>query len=114
MSIRLFHRGARLVLPMPGWRGDHHERVWLALHRQPVAWDRILRPALALLGIDAEGADGERRSDPASLRWTNGPFWTTIRVRLPPSSVRKAALRSMGLLKAARYADAPASGADRV
>lgn len=102
MSVRLFHRGGRVVLPL-ATAGD--ERRWLALHVRPVAWDRIFTRALALVGLESTRRDNRLEFRGGALGWTPGWFWTTIRLRLPPASPKKNALVSSGLLKAARYAE---------
>jgi hypothetical protein len=102
MSIRLFHRHARLVIRLPARDGDE---VWIALHQRPVAWGGIFVPALALVGIRAEPSEEATLTFAGGkLIWTRETFWTTIRLHLPPSSAKKRALLAMGLLKAARYA----------
>lgn len=101
MSVRLFHKGARLVLPAPAGDGV---RVWIALHHRPVEWPAIFSGAVSLLGYaGAPEPDGLVFKD-GSVRWTRGPMWTTIRLRLPSGSPKKQALVAAGLLKAARYA----------
>jgi hypothetical protein len=102
MSVRLFHRNTRLVIPLRGRDGGD---LWIALHHRPVAWGSVFAPALALVGIRAEASeDGMLRYDGGKLIWTRETFWTTIRLHLPPCSAKKRALLAMGLLKAARYA----------
>jgi hypothetical protein len=100
MSIRLFHRGARLVIPLSS---SDASCVWWALHFRPVEWARIFRPSLDLLGLTGEDTAGALRFSGGGLDWTSGAFWTTIRLQLPPCSPKKAALLASGLLKAARY-----------
>ena len=101
MSIRLFHRGARIVLRTSD--GDR-DFAWCAMHRRAVPWADLFAPALTLVGFTCE-RDGEalRFGDGGRIHWTKGPLWTTIRLRLPPCSEKKAALLEAGLLKAARY-----------
>ena len=101
MSVRLFHRGARLVLPA---RGRDGAVTWRALHRRPIDWARLFEAPLRLLGYRTIAEPGGVRFGDGSLHWTTGAMWTTIRLRLPPCSERKAALLAAGLLKAARYA----------
>lgn len=102
MSVRLFHRGARLVIR---WSQPSPDRaVWCAMHRRPVPWGQVFRPTLRLLGFATDEAVAGLRFGAGSLDWTGGPFWTTLRLQLPPCSARKAALLAAGLLKAARYA----------
>ena len=104
MSVRLFHKGSRLVWRRRPIRG---EEVWYALHRSSVPWLGILAPALTLVGFQPEPiADGVRFGG-GTVRWTRGALGSTIRLTLPPCSERKAALLAAGLLKAARYAPAP-------
>ena len=102
MSVRLFHRHARFVVRLPDRDGCHR---WLALHRRPVAWDGIFSPALALVGFECASENEALQFGNGRLDWTRGPFWTTIRLRLPPCSPKKAALLAVGLFKAARYAN---------
>ena len=112
MSVRLFHRGGRLV--MRSSRASRQVSTWRALHVRPVAWEDVFRPALALLGFTVEtrgwGACRDRSfttlGETGSIRWTRGAFWTTIRVQLPVCSARKAELLAAALLKAARYRSA--------
>lgn len=102
MSVRLFHRHTRLVIPLQGRDGGD---LWIALHHRPVAWSSVFAPALALVGIRAEASGKDRlQFEGGKLIWTRKMFWTTIRLHLPPSSAKKRALLAMGLLKAARYA----------
>ncbi|HJR59886.1 MAG TPA: hypothetical protein VJ813_10820 [Vicinamibacterales bacterium] len=102
MSVRLFHRHARLVVT-----GATRDRVhtWYAWHWRPVAWADIFAPALLLVGFPSERGPAGLRFGDGSVHWTKGPLWTTIRLQLPPCSDRKAGLLASGLLKAARYAD---------
>jgi hypothetical protein len=101
MSVRLFHRGARLVAHV---RSGDGERVWVAFHRAPLGWGDLFAPALLLVGFSSR-RDGEavRFGDGGSIHWTRGAMWTTIRLRLPRCSEKKAALLASGLLKVARY-----------
>ena len=116
MSIRLFHRGGRLVISASG--AGSQARTWRALHLRPIAWQDVFRPALMLLGFTASAVDsglefasatelGTGPSAPlgtgGSIRWTRGAFWTTIRVQLPRCSAKKGDLLAAALLKAARY-----------
>lgn len=108
MSIRLRHRHARVVLG-GGQRGG--ARIWYAVHRRPVSWSDVFRPALVLVGFQPEPVAEGLGFGGGSLHWTKGLLWTTIRLRLPLCSEKKAALLASGLLKAARYA--AQTGADR-
>jgi hypothetical protein len=112
MSVRLFHRGARLVLVLRRREvetaaagaplGDHR---WLAVHRADHPWDQLFRNALGLLDISAAPcANGVDFGDGAGeVRWTRGRFWTHIEVRLFRGALRKRQLVAQALLKTARY-----------
>ena len=103
MSVRLFHRGARLVIRRRRVAGSAH---WHAIHRRPVAWENIFGAALSLIGHRAvPDTHGLAFGDGGAVHWTRGAMWTTIRLRLPPCSAKKAELLEAGLLKAARYAE---------
>jgi hypothetical protein len=108
VSVRLFHKGARLVIRRRSSPGAH---LWCAVHARPVEWAGILAPALRLLGFEPEPVADGLRFGAGSVRWTRGPAWTTIRLVLPPCSAAKAALLAGGLLKAARYAVPPSAPA---
>ena len=95
MSIRLWHRGSRLVFVIKQVDGTISEHRWLAVHYTPHPWVRIFDTAERLL--DLPGAPG------FELRWTNAPYWTTIDLRLTQGSLRKRQLIAAALLKAARY-----------
>jgi hypothetical protein len=102
MSVRLFHRDARFVMGLPERDGCHR---WLALHRRRIAWADIFTPALALVGFSCVSSEEALQFGDGRLDWTRRAFWTTIRLRLPPCSPKKAALLAAGLFKAARYAN---------
>ncbi len=71
MSVRLFHRGGRLV--MRSSRASRQVSTWRALHVRPVAWEDVFRPALALLGFTVENADGALRFGTGSTRSGQAP-----------------------------------------
>lgn len=97
MSVRLFHKGARVVLVVARREGEHEsEHRWIGLHLLPHQWTQIFRTALAML--DLQGPD--RGVD---LRWTPSRCWTRIELRLTQGSLRKRQLIAAALLKAARY-----------
>ena len=103
MSVRLFHARTRLVIRT---RSGDRGFTWRAFHRRPIDWTLVLTPALSLIGFSvAARAGGITFGDGGSIDWTRGALWTTIRLRLPPCSDRKAALLAAGLLKAARYGE---------
>ncbi|MBA2301349.1 MAG: hypothetical protein H0W08_01795 [Acidobacteria bacterium] len=108
MSIRLFHRDARIVLPRGVIDGAH---VWFAAHRRPVAWAALFAPALLLVGVTCQPDGDGLRFGSGNIRWRRGRLGTTIRLRLPPCSEKKAVLLARGLLKVARYGR-PADGAN--
>ena len=102
MSIRLFHRGARLVFvvrhPLPG-----RARWWAPGFRRH-DWGSILRHPLALLGLDPHPGDDRSISCRLGrLVWTSGSYWTTIDLHLNGGSTTKRKLVAAAILKAARY-----------
>ena len=105
MSVRLFHARSRLIVRM---QAEERTFTWYAFHRRAIDWAMVLTPALALVGFgSAARTDGIVFGHGGSIDWTRGALWTTIRLRLPPCSDRKAALLAAGLLKAARYGEGP-------
>lgn len=104
MSVRLFHRGARLVLVVR--RGGPGEQTWWAPHRGAPDWQTILLRQLRLLGIAAE-PDGSRSrlmTPLGQIEWKAGPRWSIMALRLGNGSETKRRLVTAALLKAARYA----------
>jgi hypothetical protein len=104
VSIRLFHKGARIVWPR---RPAPGVQVWYVVHRQVVEWEELFAPALRLIGLQPEAVPGGLRFAAGTIHWRRGALGSTIRVALPGCSERKAALLAAGLLKAARYAPVP-------
>ena len=109
MSVRLFHRGARLVLVVRRERPGRE--TWWAPHQRPHDWATLLARPLSLLGLSP------RREALQSvvcalgrIEWTVGRHWSTIRVDLDRGSEKKRRLVTAALLKAARYALPAASG----
>ena len=104
MSVRLFHRGARLVLVVrrlaPG------QVCWWSPALAPPDWGAILAPQLALLGLPpSPGSDDASLSCRlGDIRWTVARGWSIIRVRLDGGSDTKRRLVGAALLRAARYA----------
>lgn len=110
MSVRLFHKGTRIVFVV---RRDvaGHERWWSPC-RHPHDWGTILRGPLALVGLDP------RSDGPSSLmcrigrvNWTQARRWATIELHLDGGSATKRQLVATALLKAARYGRPGPSGA---
>ena len=111
MSVRLFHKNARLVLVAS--RDGAGGQTWWSPHRAPRDWPAILTPALTLLALDpVEGATGPLRFRIGSMDWTNVRYWSTITLRFDGGTERKRELVAAALLKAARYREA-VSGASR-
>jgi hypothetical protein len=95
MSVRLFHRGSRVVLVLGRDESDISQHRWLAVHYSTHPWDQIFAKAIAILDLTAApGLD---------LHWTVQRYWTKIDVRLTQGSLRKRQLIATALLKAARY-----------
>jgi hypothetical protein len=102
MSVRLFHRGARLVFVArhrpPG------DARWWAPSLQQHDWGSILLRPLVLLGLEPHLDDPESISCRLGrLVWTSGAYWTTIELHLNGGSTTKRKLVAAALLKAARY-----------
>jgi hypothetical protein len=104
MSVRLFHRGARVVLVVrrlaPG------QVCWWSPSLTPPDWGAILAPQLALLGLPPRpGPDNTSLSCRlGDIRWTIARPWSIIWVRLEGGSDTKRRLVAAALLRAARYA----------
>ena len=103
MSIRLFHKGARIVLVT--WRGSAGAESWWSPHRSPHHWAPILHARLALLALSPT-ADGKAAvvCRLGRIEWTPGRYWSTISVRLERGSVTKRTIVTAALLNAARFA----------
>ena len=102
MSVRLFHKDARLVLVTS--RNGSAEQVWWSPHLAPRNWAAVFQPALDLLVLAPEGrAENTVRFRLGSMHWTNARYWSTITLRFDAGSDRKRELVATALLKAARY-----------
>jgi hypothetical protein len=102
MSVRLFHKHARLVLVRS--RHGAGDETWWAPHLAPRNWTAILAPALRLLTLEPDPrGESAIRFRIGSMHWTNGRYWSTITLRFDAGSERKRALVAAALLKAARY-----------
>jgi len=103
MKIRLFHRGARIVIAVRRG-GAGHERWW-SPHWTAPDWRGILGPQLNLLGLDAGGSAGlpELRCRLGEINWTAGRRWSIITLQFSRGSDTKRRLAAAALLKAARY-----------
>jgi hypothetical protein len=106
MSVRLFHKNARLVVVVRREQTETTRERWLSVHLTSHPWRRILETALGRLDLPASG------SEPApdtlafalgELRWTGGRYWTTISLALNRAPLRKRQLIASALLRAARY-----------
>lgn len=107
MSVRLFHRGMRLVFVVR--RATGGDARWWVPSIRPHDWGTILTRPLALLELDP------RPDGPATISfrlgrmgWTASRCWSTIWLRLDRGSAPKRTLVAAALLKAARY------GSDKV
>lgn len=102
MSVRLFHKDARLVLVVS--RRGPGDETWWSPHRRARDWRRVLAPALELLALPpaAEGTD-RLTCRLGSIDWTNHRYWSTITARFGAGSPTKRQLICAALLKAARY-----------
>jgi hypothetical protein len=104
MSVRLFHRGARIVLvlrrPAPG------QEVWWSPHFGTPDWAAVLGQQLRLLGISFEAAGPAQLAlTPAGqIQWQAGRCWSIMRLRLDAGSETKRRLVAAAVLRAARYA----------
>ena len=103
MSVRLFHKGARIVLV--GRRDGAGEESWWSPHFARCDWAPILRARLELLALSPLAAgDAELACSLGRIKWTAGRYWSTISVRLERGSETKRTMVTAALLKAARYA----------
>jgi hypothetical protein len=104
MSVRLFHRGARLVVVVgrlaPG------DVRWWSPYATPPDWGAILGNQLALLGLPSQrGLGGMSLSCRlGEIHWTSARCWSIIALRLESGSETKRRLVAAALLRAARYA----------
>lgn len=102
MSVRLFHKNARIVLVTS--RNGSAEQIWWSPHLAPRNWAAVLHPALTLLVLAPEGrGETTLRFRLGSMHWTNARYWSTITLRFDAGSERKRELVAAALLKAARY-----------
>lgn len=103
MSVRLFHKGARIVLMVR--RTGAGVESWWSPHLASRDWAPILRARLALLALSPVSEGGAALvCRLGRIEWTAGRYWSTIAVRLERGSEKKRTLVAAALLKAARYA----------
>jgi hypothetical protein len=103
MSVRLFHKGARIVLVVG--RGGAGVESWWSPHFTPSDWEPILRTRLELLALSpVSDGNAALACSLGRIEWTDGRYWSTISVRLERGSILKRTLVAAALLKAARYA----------
>ena len=103
MSVRLFHRGARLVIVVR--RRAAGEERWWSPHLRVPDWRAVLEAQLMLLGLppQADAGPGIIRWGSGEIAWIDRRAWSTIDVRLHRGSDQKRRLVAKALLKAARY-----------
>jgi hypothetical protein len=102
VSVRLFHKGARLVFVVS--RRGPGDETWWSPHRAPREWAAVLAPALDLLVLPPHTEPGCLTCRLGSVDWTNARYWSTITVRFGAGSAQKRKLVCAALLRAARYA----------
>jgi hypothetical protein len=103
MSVRLFHRGARLVLVVR--RRSAGDETWWSPHFTIPGWAEILGRQLGLLGLPpAAEAAGRLTIRLGEINWIAASYWSIITLRLHAGSDVKRRLVATALLKAARYA----------
>lgn len=108
MKIRLFHRGARLVVVIRRDETETTRERWLCLHWSAHPWARILGTALRRLDLppietDSGSAPERLAFALGELGWTGGRYWTTINLTLASAPLRKRQLIASALVRAARY-----------
>jgi hypothetical protein len=103
MSVRLFHKGARIVLVVR--RESAGVGSWWSPHFIPRDWAPILRARLEVLALSpiSEG-NAALACSLGRIEWTARRYWSTISVRLERGSDTKRTLVTAALLRAARYA----------
>jgi hypothetical protein len=104
VTVRLFHRGARLVFVVR--RGPTGDQRWWSPHLSPPDWRGILTRGLALLGLPAQQESGGSAliCRIGRVEWTSGRRCSMIALRFTHGSELKRRLVAAALLKAARYA----------
>jgi hypothetical protein len=103
MSVRLFHKGTRLVFVV-GREGAGVE-TWWSPHLAPRDWTAILLERLDLLALAPVPENGAALACRLGrIEWTAAAYWSTISVRLDRGSDTKRSLVAAALLNAARYA----------
>jgi hypothetical protein len=103
MSVRLFHKGARLVLVVR--RTGAGIESWWSPHLAPGDWGPILRRPLELLSLSPLLVGGTALDCALGrIEWTARRYGSTIAVRLERGSNTKRTLVTVAVLKAARYA----------
>jgi hypothetical protein len=103
MSVRLFHKGARVVLVVRRERAGVEQ--WWSPHVVPRDWSQIFRARLELLALSPmPESDAAVTCRLGRLEWTAASYWSTISVRLEGGSETRRTLVTAALLNAARYA----------
>jgi hypothetical protein len=102
VSVRLFHKNARLVFVVSRRTAGHE--TWWSPHFAARDWGALLQPALQLLALGPDpAAGGCVKCRLGSVDWTNERYWSTITVRFDTGSPTKRKLVCTALLRAARY-----------
>jgi hypothetical protein len=109
MSVRLFHKGARIVVVVR--RAGAGVESWWSPHVAPRDWAPIFRARLELLALSpvSEG-DAALVCNLGRIEWTAERYWSTISVRFERGSDTKRTLVAAAVLRAARYALPASSG----
>ena len=102
MSVRLFHKKARIVLVVR--RAGPGVESWWSPHFNRCAWAPVLRNQLELLGLNVTPEASALTCMLGRIEWIVGGYWSTISVRLERGSEKKRMLVAAALLRAARYA----------
>lgn len=102
MSVRLFHRGARLVFVVR--RVAPGEERWWSPHLARPDWRAVFVAALELLALPSDSpTEGSLSCRLGQIDWTTECGWSIIALRLNGGSETKRRLVAAALLKAARY-----------
>lgn len=110
MSVRLFHKKARIVLVVR--RQGAGVESWWSPRFNRCDWAPVLRDQLGLLGLPAQSEASALQCPLGRIEWIVGRYWSTISVHFDRGSDIKRTLITAALLKAARYA-LPATASER-
>jgi hypothetical protein len=102
MSIRLCHKGARIVIVVR--RGGAGVESWWSPHFAPRDWAPIFQDRLELLALSPlPDGDSAMACRLGRIVWTNSRCWSRITVQFERGTDVKRTLVAAALLKAARY-----------